>query len=231
MRARRGFTLIELMVVVAILAVVAAISVPNLVSARVTANETTAMATLRMLATAQAQNQAGGYVDADDDGTGEYGFFRELSGAHGVRVTGDGSNVGELIDPPIISGAFRNISPTGTVSRSGYVYRIVLPSASGAAIEERPAGVFAGGSVDANLAETTWCALAWPVNYRTTGNRSFFVSQTGDVLATEDAAYSGPAPGYYAGSAFLAPGSVSSCTGELAIGTVGRDGNRWKRVN
>jgi type IV pilus assembly protein PilA len=49
---KRGFTLVEIMIVVAIIALLAAIAIPNLLQARRTANDAAAQANIRTLSTA-----------------------------------------------------------------------------------------------------------------------------------------------------------------------------------
>ena len=51
-RNTKGFTLVEIMIVVAIIALVAIIAIPGLLRARVTANETFARATLKTISNA-----------------------------------------------------------------------------------------------------------------------------------------------------------------------------------
>ncbi|NLF57226.1 MAG: type II secretion system protein [Candidatus Hydrogenedens sp.] len=75
MKKNKGFTLIELMIVVAIIAIIAAIAIPNLLRSRVQSNESATIGNLKTILGAQVSYQArentyGAYADLIDDTDG-----------------------------------------------------------------------------------------------------------------------------------------------------------------
>ena len=87
MRREQGFTLIELMIVVAIIAIIAAIAIPSLLNARKAGNEASAISSLRTLSTVNEQYRTRFQEYADD--------LRALESAGYIdSVLGAGENSG-----------------------------------------------------------------------------------------------------------------------------------------
>jgi len=105
-RRQHGFSLVELLIVVAVIGVVSAIAVPNLIASRRVANESAAVANLRLITGAEHTF----YLTA---GNGRYGSAAELRDA-------------KLIDASL-SGAGANA--TGG-QKNGFLYTITPGAAS-----------------------------------------------------------------------------------------------------
>ncbi len=105
-RTSRGFSLIELLIVVAIILIIAAIAIPNMLRARLSANEAAAVSTVRTITTAEV-----GYLTNYPS----IGYAAQLSdlGAGGACVASSASAC--LIDDSLASAS-------SAPGRGGYVY-------------------------------------------------------------------------------------------------------------
>ncbi len=224
----RGLSIIELMIVVIALTALVAVAIPLFLGIRHGSNESAAIATMGKIHAAQAQFQMSAVIDVDGDGVGEFGYFRELSGKTGLRTDEQGTP-GELIAEPLLPEEFKGATGAdiNRVTISGYEFYIYLPRENGHGTENPATGGFTHDHVDTDLAETTWCAYAVPVEYGGSGSRLFFVNQKGDLTSKDDADWHA---NWCGGQALALGGHWNSMTGAVAIGTKGRDHQVWTRV-
>ena len=155
----------------------------------------------------------------------------ELAGTEAGRVPAEG-RVG-LASAPIIASTLGAKDPRGLAQKRGYYFRVYLPTASGPAVAEPQRIPGVTRAADANAREQRWCAYAWPATRGTSGNRTFFVNEGGEVWATVGKArpYTGttsiPAPDAAYDAAAPGAANLDGPIGEAPAGRTARDGNRW----
>ena len=118
-RNQKGFSLIELLIVVAVILVIAAIAVPNLVRSRMAANEASAVASLRSINTSQVVFQS------------NYG----PSYATKLADLSDGGAPANCVPPNVPTATASCLIDAGLASgtKSGYTF-LYTPVAAGAIV-------------------------------------------------------------------------------------------------
>ena len=118
MRKQKGFSLIELLIVVVIILIIAAIAIPNLLRARISANESSAASIVRTLNTAEVS-----YVTAYP--SVGYSLSMAKLGAAAANPCVPSSASACLIDDTLATTG-------GTSGKSGYLFAVTgAPGAGG----------------------------------------------------------------------------------------------------
>ena len=112
MKKQKGFSLIELLIVVAIILIIAAIAIPNLLRAKIAANEASAVGSMRTIVTGEISYAAANW----SNGGQPIGFSNKLSDLGGITCNPPTSQTTCLIDPILSSAS------AATTPKSGYYF-------------------------------------------------------------------------------------------------------------
>jgi type IV pilus assembly protein PilA len=154
-KKQKGFSLIELLIVVAIILIIAAIAIPNLLRSRMAANEASAVGSLRTINTADVTYNSTYGVGYSPD-------MQSMGGATGVAATCAGA---ELLDPTL-SG------PPNPSQKSGYTFTYIAGTVK--------ATVPTGSTCAPGWADG-YVITAVPISVGTTGQRSFCSDGSGVI--------------------------------------------------
>lgn len=172
MNKARGFTLIELMIIVAIIAIIVAVSIPNMLRTKMTANEIAAVACCKTYAEAQSI-----YRRTDFDGDGILEYAQNMGGNNSLLETSAGAADLAFITKDL---ATAEGEPATTVPKTGYVFKIL--TSQGASAEGGTRSYLTANASGGNSMTGGFGISAIPSSYDGTGRNSFILSQSGTIF-------------------------------------------------
>jgi prepilin-type N-terminal cleavage/methylation domain-containing protein len=171
MKRNSGFTLIELMIVVAIISVIIIIGIPSMLRSRMVANEVSAIASCKALASGQEI-----YRRADRNGDGVLEYATAMGGNNSLLETKVGLGDLGIID---IWLATAEGQPGVAIGKNGYVFTVLTQQ--GSAGQGGPYSYVGPNGVGGYAMVKGYAMGGVPTGYDLSGRMSFLIGQTGTV--------------------------------------------------